>query len=123
MSEPEKPTPSDQQTEKTYKVAFYTAPFFRSVQADGSWGRISPSGLIHLSFFNDCGIMPAAEVHDVGPDGTISPEIKLDFASDANLVRQLEVDVILSLESAKSVRDNLQNFIEILEDLRNKKSK
>ena len=124
MSVPEKAAPPPDQPTKppkeTYKVAFYTAPSFRAIQADGSWGRISPSGFIHLTFFNDCGTMPAFTIHDIGPDGTMSPDMKLKFGTDADIVRQLEVDVVLSLEAAKSVKDNLQNFINILEDLRKK---
>jgi hypothetical protein len=57
-------------------------------------------------------------MHDILPDGSVSPEMKLVFAADTDVVRQLEVDVVLSLEGAKAVRDNLQNFIQILENNR-----
>jgi hypothetical protein len=115
MSEPEpaKATSPDKPAD-TFKIVFTKAPFFRSVLADASWGRISPSGYIHLSFFNDCIQLPALETHTIEAGGKLSP-MNLSYPIDANVVRQIEVDVIMSLESAKSVRDTLQNFVEILE--------
>lgn len=110
MNEPAK---AAEQPLKTFNVEFVKAPFFRSVFADASWGRISPSGLIHLSFFNDCIQLPAVETHDI-VNGQLSHQ-SFTYASKANVTRQIEVDVVLSLESAKSVRDTLQNFIDILE--------
>ena len=115
--QPQAAAAASQPAVKTYEVAFFRAPFYRLVQADGAWGRISPSGFIHMSFFNDCDPLPDREYHDVGPDGRLG-EMKLQLPPNVNLVRQIEVDVVLSLEAAKRVRANLDNFIEIVEKLK-----
>lgn len=121
MTEPgqAKATPSEQAS-KTFNVAFTKAPFFRTIQADGSWGRISPSGMIHLSFFNDCHPLPVIAKHNIEQDGKLSEEMNLvgpvtANKEEVNMVRQIELDVVLSLEVAKIVRTNLDNFIKILE--------
>jgi hypothetical protein len=116
MSEPgpAKAASSEQPT-KTFNIVFFRAPFFRTVQADGAWGRISPANSIHLSLFNDCGPLPAVATHKIRADGILTGEMNVSIPAGTDLVRQVEVDVVLSLESAKAVRDTLENFIKLLE--------
>jgi hypothetical protein len=109
---------SSEQPEKTFNILFFRAPFFRTIQADGAWGRISPANSIHLSLFNDCGPLPAVAHHKIGADGKLSGGMSLSIQPGTDLIRQVEVDVVLSLESAKAVRDTLENFIKILEDMK-----
>lgn len=115
--------PDATQEPQPLKVAFTQATFYRSIQADGAWGRISPAGMIHMSFFNDCGPIPAMTRQEFDASGKPNPDMQLVFANEANIVRQLEVDVVMSLEAAKAVRENLDNFIRILEGLKQQQPK
>jgi len=59
--------------------------------------------------------VPAIEKHGIEPDGKLSQEATLIGPEGVDLIRQIEVDVVLSLDAAIVVRDTLQNFIKILE--------
>lgn len=91
------------------------AHLFRVVHADGAWCSLSPANLIHLTFYNDRYPLPRSiqfPVNAAGVVGNEDPE-KREMLKD--WVREMEVDIVLSLESAKLVRQGLDNFIALAE--------
>lgn len=92
---------------------------FRTVHADGVWGAASAYANVHLSFFNERPPMPVSLTQELGPSGLwLAKEPKVEFPTDANVMRQFEVEVIMSVETAKVVRDVLQNFIDLAGQIR-----
>lgn len=78
-------------------------PCFRSVQADGAWGSVNPQGNIHLIFFNERAPVPQEVVFNLNPDGTLGDEITNKRVSKDGMVREMEVDVVLSIKAATNV--------------------
>lgn len=117
MSEGEKATANETPVSGNLVKFFHIlAPSFRSVHADGVWGALSSYGNIHLSFFNERPNPPQFITQEFGPDGQWLPkEPKYEYGTNANWVRQFEVEVILSVESAKVMRQVLHNFIDLAE--------
>src|SRR5215472_11547845 len=99
------------------RFAFEKSNTFRLVHADGCWGRIDPRGLVRLSFFNECAPLPSQVTQKIGPDGNwMEDSMKLSFSPDANIVREIEVDIVMSLDVARLVFNNLAAFIKVAEE-------
>lgn len=94
------------------KFLFEKSPFYRTIHADGAWGRLDAAACIHLTFFNEKPQMPATGVMTRAPDGQWGlDQNKFQMAHDAPLVREVEFDVVMNVWSATVVRDVLTNFI------------
>lgn len=105
----EKPNPNLQ----SVRFRFERGKYYRTVHADGAWGRNDGYGNIHLTFFNEKPPMPASGVLELNSktgQWTMNTQ-KLDVPPDTQLIRELEVDVTMSLPAAIAVRDTLNGFI------------
>ena len=55
---------------------------------------------------------------ELGPDGSwLHKEPKVEIPTDANVMRQFEVEIIMSIEAAKVVHGVLENFIDVAEQM------
>lgn len=118
MSEGEKKS----DVRQSVKFLHQRGGYYRAIHADGAWGAVSSASNIHLAFYNERPPIPNAVIQDLGPDGNwIHESLRVDPPqTEPSISRQFEVDVILSLEAAKVVREVLQNFIELAEKMRPK---
>jgi hypothetical protein len=89
--------------------------YFRVVHADGVWFSVSPDKFLHLTFYNERYPLPKSISFPVNKAGTVMDEDveKRDTLKD--WVREMEVDVVLSIKAAKAVRDGLDNYIKLAE--------
>jgi hypothetical protein len=112
----DKPNPSPLINQQSVKFVFEKGGNYRTVHADGAWGRNDAFGNIHLTFFNEKPPMPASGVLELdSKTGQWAMDMKkLQIQSDAHLVRELEVDVTMTLPAAVAVRDTLNNFIHMV---------
>jgi len=86
------------------------------VHVDGVWGSIDGYGNIHLTFFHEHTPVPIFITVPVNAEGVfISEETKEQYKGDANVIRELEFETILSLSTAKLIYTVLGNFIKIRE--------
>jgi hypothetical protein len=118
MSEQDQPlNPTAKAGQFSVKFIFEKSPFYRTIHADGAWGRLDPLANIHMTFFNEKPQMPVSGVMQNTPEGqwTIDNS-KLQFGHDAPLVREVDVDIILNVAGAVMVRDVLNNFIKTAMD-------
>ncbi len=85
--------------------------YFRVIHADGVWVSVSPDSFLHLTFYSERYPIPKSISFPVNKAGTVMSEDieKRDTLKD--WVREMEVDVVLSLGAAKLVREGLDNFI------------
>lgn len=86
---------------------------FRVIHIDGAIGGITPAGFIHISMFNERSAIPREQTHSVKKDGTLGDPI--DTVSRNGVVREMEVDAIMNLSTAKILRDWLDRNIKKLE--------
>lgn len=90
------------------EAQFVKSNFFRVVHADGAWGGLTPNGQIRMVIYSEAQQFPRNIIYDV-PLGTpkeVDRNPKLSPGSVA-LLRELEVDVVLTL----SVARNLHNWL------------
>lgn len=112
QAKPENANPSAQPGQMSVKFLFEKSPFYRTIHADGAWGRLDPTASIHMTLFNEKPQMVQAGVIQNTPDGRWAlDETKSQFAHDAPLVREVEADVVMNVAAAVAVRDMLNNFI------------
>ena len=119
MSEPTKTPSPNTNSGMPVKFVHERAPLFRTVHADGAWGGASASTNVHLTFFSERPPIPRSVIMEISPEGTwLDKEPVIEVATDANVVRQFEVEVTMSLDIARVVHQVLQNFIKMAEDMR-----
>ena len=80
--------------------------FFRVVHASGVHGGISPKGEFQMAFFNERTPIPQRVYHDIQiKDGVASlgPEIESERVGKDGVIREVDVEVLMSRETAKVV--------------------
>ncbi len=88
---------------------------FRVAHADGAFGSIMPQGNLHMMFFAERPVIPNVIKYHLLPTGQLGPEGSRE--SKTGVVREVEVDVIMSVAAAKGVRDWLDQRIREMEGL------
>ncbi|ODR94224.1 hypothetical protein AUC69_03490 [Methyloceanibacter superfactus] len=104
------------------RVRFYylKSTQFRAIHVDGAIGGITPRGLIHASVYSERPAIPQSQEHEVAPEGRLLDPI--DTEGKLGIVRELDVDLIMSKQAAAELRDWLTKRIEELDEIQ-KKSK
>jgi len=82
---------------------------FRVVYAEGAYGGLTPHGNISISFYNDRYPIPQIVEHQISQEGKLGGEISR--VGKDGVVREVEVDVLLTIPTAKSLRDWLEQKI------------
>jgi hypothetical protein len=98
-------------------VRFYysKSQIFRVIHADGALGGITPRGLIHVVFYSERPAIPQSQFHSVSPEGRLSEPVSTEGKD--GVVRELDVDVMMSKTTAIELRDWLTARIDELESL------
>lgn len=106
------------------RVAFdyIKSSHFRVLRADGAIGGITPSGSIHFALYSERQAIPRRLVHQLEPNGSLGPPIADETVSRDAVVREMEVDVFLSISVARSLHQWLGKQIEEWEQVRGRTS-
>lgn len=86
---------------------------YRVIHVDGAIGGPTPSGFIHISMYNERSAIPREQTFPVTKDGVLGDVVQT--VSRDGIVREMEVDAIMSLSTAKSLKDWLTRNINKLE--------
>lgn len=92
---------------------FIRSNYFRVVHADGAWGGITPHGDIQMGFYSERGPIPRKIVYKIDEQGRLGEELEREIRDGP--VRELEVGVVVSLSTARSLRTWLDDKIRVLE--------
>jgi len=85
--------------------------FFRVVPVDGIFGGIGPRGQMRMNFFSERWPIPKRMVCEITENGELKEEIyELREARDA-VVREIEVEVVMDLATAKGIADWMHNTL------------
>jgi len=103
---PKKPSSKQQ---RTVQVDFIKGSNFRVVSADGVYGGLTSDGSIHMNFWMQRPPIPQTTIHAVNEDGTIGEEI--DKTQRCDIVRDVDVSVVVRIETARAIRDWLDDKI------------
>lgn len=107
------PTMSAEKTAKASEpqgevsVHFIKAAGFRVVHANGTWFGGDPQGNLHLTFYSERTPLPKSIVVKVGENGQYLGEDEGKREVKSGVVREMEIDIVLSLEAATVLHENL----------------
>jgi hypothetical protein len=77
----------------------------------GFVGGLTPNGHIHLAFFSERSLLPKKHVFKLNPDGSLGPEELDDKASREPIVRDIQVDVLMTVQAAEGLKNWLEQYI------------
>lgn len=88
--------------------------FYRVIHANGAFGGLTARGEIHIGFYSERMEFPDSSKLTISPNGQVSPE---QFEGVGNVVREVEVDVVVDLGTARQLRAWLDDKISVMETL------
>jgi hypothetical protein len=91
---------------------------FRVLHADGAFLSLTFQGGVVLSFFSERQPIPRRIVHQVNPDGTLGDEIVEERVVRDAVVRDTEVAVAMTFDTAKRIQGALDDLIAKMESLK-----
>ncbi|MCB7129919.1 MAG: hypothetical protein J3T61_10330 [Candidatus Brocadiales bacterium] len=89
------------------KFDYIKSQYFRVIHADGAIGSITPAGFIHFALYNERAAIPRQTTHLVKPDGTLGERVFEETVGRETIVREMDVDVVMSV----TVAENLQKWL------------
>jgi len=93
-------------------IHFVKSSQFRVVHASGVWYSGDAQQNLHMTFFNERAPIPKKLVLNVNEQGVIMSEDMAQRESKEGVVREMEIDVIFSLQAAlefyKTLGENLK---------------
>jgi hypothetical protein len=92
--------------------------FFRVAHVDGAVGSATPSGLIHLACYSERPAIPRRMVFEVSAEGVLGQEVASLKDTRDSIVRELEIDLLMSVEVASGLRDWLTTQLEHVEEMK-----
>lgn len=108
--------PSDSATTEVVVFEYIKSTAFRVIHADGAIGGISPSGNIHFALFSDRPAIPRLQVNERNADGTLGRVKPEHTVVRPGIIREMDVDVVMSPVAAKALADWLIQNLSKLEE-------
>lgn len=102
----------DSVSDPTVNFDYIKSTQFRVIHVDGAIGGITPSGNVHISLYSERPAIPKQVVHNVKANGTLGDEIGEKRVSRGGIVREMDVDVVMSIAAAETLCSWLQQKIE-----------
>lgn len=99
-------------------VHFIKSTHFRVVHANGAWYGGDNQGNLHVTFFNERAPIPKMMVVNLDERGAVAGEDESKRETKRGIVREMEVDIVLSLQVAmelhQTLGENLKSIHEAL---------
>lgn len=114
---PEKSQNNIEPVPKEVEFHYLKSTHFRTIHADGAIGSVTPGRYIHMAIYSERQPIPKEIVQEVKTDGTLGNVIQEKTISLEGIVREMEIDVLMSVATAKSVVVWLQEKIQQVEQI------
>lgn len=102
----------------TLSFHYIKSTCFRVIHVDGALGGPLPSGRgVHLGLYSERAAIPQQVTHEIDSKGHVGREIPEQRLSRDGVVRELEVDAVMDVETAEAIRDWLSKNIALLKGL------
>ena len=104
----------------TGEMPFYfeKSTAFRVIHVDGALGAISPgSRFLHMTVFSERAPLPKMVVQSI-TEGVLGEEIVDKRVGKTGVFRELEADLVMSIEAATALRDWLNARLDDYESIR-----
>jgi hypothetical protein len=116
--------PSSEQNSPSEIIFDYIkSNLFRVVHCDGAIGGVTPSGNLHIAFFSERPAIPRTLVHSRNEMGTLGPPIPERVVGRPGVVREMDVDVVVSPRAVDALIAWLQQQKVALEAYENQRLK
>lgn len=97
------------------QVHFVKGTCFRVVHANGVWYGGDNQGNLHLTFFNERSPLPKMVIVNLDERGMVVGEDVSKRDSKQGIVREMEVDIVLSLQVAVDLYQSLGENIKAIQ--------
>lgn len=97
------PENSEAEIPENVKFNYLKSNYFRTVHMDGAIGNITPGGYIHMAIYSERPAIPREMVYKMNPDGTLGEINEKETIKREGIIREMEVDVMMGIGTAKSV--------------------
>ena len=103
--------------QKEISFDFIKTPQFREIHVDGAWGGVTPKGLIQMAIYNERLPVPQQTTFVLLEDG-LGDELTEVRRGRKAIIRNVEADLLMDMQTAESMRDWLdQNIAQLKERL------
>ena len=102
---------SSPERQKTLNFDYLKSSSFRVIHVDGAHGGLSPRGGIQLALFNERIPIPKATTHELSKNGALGSELRDERVSRTAVIREVEIEALMSVETAESLVDWLKEVI------------
>lgn len=101
----------DGEEEPRIVFEYLKSSHFRVIRADGAIGSITPRGFIHFALYSDRPAIPRKIVNTINPDGTLGSEVEEERVCREGIVREMDVDVFMTVDTADSFANWLKDKV------------
>lgn len=91
--------------------------FFRVIHVDGVHGSPTPKGQLQMAIFNERLPIPQQVSHSINKDKQLGGEIFDERVGRTGIIREVEVELLMSLDTAKAINRWLDEQIKQIESL------
>jgi hypothetical protein len=106
----EKVKPKLKKTLDVVEIHYIKTHSYRTYFADGVFGGLTPTGKLYMEFFLHRAVTPQVIKYKITPEGAISKE-EAERIGKTGIVRQIEAGIEMDIETAKVLREWLDNKI------------
>jgi hypothetical protein len=90
---------------------------FRVIHADGAFFAATTQGGLTISFFSERQPIPRRVTHKLNSDGSLGDELADQRVVRDAVIRDTEFAVTMTVETAKRVRDKLDEMVKKVEEM------
>ena len=108
-----KPKSNGENNQDRVRFHYLKSSGYRVIHVDGAIGGPTPSGYIHMSMYSERNAIPIEQVQPINKDGSLGDPI--ETVKRDGVVRDMEIDAIMSIGTAKLIRDWLDSHIKLTE--------
>ena len=99
------------------KFHYVKSNFFRVIHVDGAYGGLTPYGFISCALYSDRQPLPELTENAVREDGIVGQEIVEHKKIKDGIEREIEVSIVMNLNTAKALQQWLDDKIKTLESM------
>jgi len=96
---------------------------FRVIHADGAFFALTTQGGLTISFFSERQPIPRRVTHKLNADGSLGDEIVDQRVVRDAVIRDTEFAVTMTMETAKRVKDKLEEILKKFEEVAQQQAK
>ncbi len=94
------------------KFIYTKSPDYKVAYVNGIYGGLTAKGELKFDFFQEFSPFPDEELFEVTPDGRKGEQIQPDLQQEAEVVREKQFGVIMTVAFAKALRDWLDEKLD-----------